>query len=69
MRLLISMLTAAALAGCATAPGMRGETEEQRLARECQARGGILVPSEANTGRAQTDFLCQRSGGATRAPG
>ena len=68
MRLLISMLTLSVLAGCAT-PGMRGETEEQRLARECQARGGVLVPSGSNTARPQIDFVCQRSGGATRTPG
>ena len=69
MRLLISMLMLGALSGCATTPGMAGETEEQRLARECQARGGILVPSGANTTRPQIDFVCQRSGGPTRTPG
>lgn len=58
----------ALLGGCATTPGMRGETDEQRLAAQCQARGGVLVPSGANTGRAQLDFVCQRYGG-TRTPG
>ncbi len=67
--ILLSGLLSGLLAGCATPAGMRGETEEQRLSRECRARGGILVPSGANTGRPQIDFVCQISGGARRTPG
>ena len=64
----VLLMSTALLGGCATAPGTGRGNEEQRLARQCQQRGGVLVPSGANTGRAQLDFVCQRSG-ASRIPG
>jgi hypothetical protein len=37
-----------------------------RLAAECQARGGILVPTGQSSGRAETDNICKITGGASR---
>lgn len=37
-----------------------------RIAGECQARGGILVPSGAQTARPQADNVCKVNGGASR---
>lgn len=56
----IAVLGLAALLGaCATAPGGGRESDEQRMARQCQARGGVLVGTGALTGRAQQDFACR----------
>jgi len=51
------------LSACATAGGENPHaTEVERLAAECQARGGILTPSGENTGRPQVDNVCRISG-------
>ena len=49
---------AATVAGCAGGPNTTA-TEDQRLRSQCEARGGILVPSGANTGRPQIDQVCR----------
>lgn len=41
----------------------------QRMAADCQARGGILVPTGELTGRPQVDYACRISGGASRISG
>lgn len=55
------------LAACAT--GKPVETYAQateRLAAECQARGGILQNIGNSSGRAETDNICKITGGASR---
>jgi len=68
MRIAAVLALTAVLGACAMTPGEVGENDEQRLARECQERGGVFVPSGANTGRVQQDFVCQRQS-ASRIPG
>jgi len=56
-----------ALSACASTPGpSRYEEELQRLADDCQARGGILSPTGQQSGRPQNDNVCRISGGASR---
>ena len=58
-----------ALGACAT--GQTYPTYQQdydKLSAECTARGGILTPSGAQTGRPQTDNVCKITGGASRLP-
>jgi hypothetical protein len=60
----------AALIGLsACASGRPVETYGQateRLAAECQARGGILQNTGNSSGRAETDNVCKLTGGASR---
>lgn len=59
-----------ALSACASGSGMsRYEEDLRKLTADCEARGGILVPTRAATGRPETEYACQISGGATRLPG
>lgn len=58
---LASLTLALLLAACA---GQRGApnmlaSERERVERGCTQRGGILVPSGANTGRAAVDYACK----------
>ena len=59
----IALLAALALtlAACASqgSGGNMLANERDQLERGCTARGGILVPSGANTGRASTDYACK----------
>lgn len=67
--ILAALAVPLALGACAT--GRTVPTYQQdldKLESECTARGGILTPSGATTGRAQTDYLCKITGGATRIP-
>lgn len=59
-----------ALSACSSTGGTdRYGTELQRLAADCQARGGILSPvGSGQTGRPQTDNVCEIRGGPARAP-
>jgi hypothetical protein len=53
-------------AACATAPSESGYgADMQRLTAECRERGGILINSGANTGRAEVDNACQIRGGSS----
>lgn len=62
---LILAATAAALSACASQDGpISGYNAEQaQLERECAARGGILAPTGAQTGRPQTENVCKITGG------
>jgi len=58
------LMFAVAVAGCA--PTMGGDhyaSELRRLTDQCEARGGILSPTGSQTGRPQTDNVCQITGG------
>ena len=62
MRALFALSAAALLAACATPHGgpSRTATEHARLAADCAARGGILVPSgRSMTGYAAVDNICR----------
>jgi hypothetical protein len=71
-RLLITALAfapaALSLAACATsetstaAPAGSYAAEQDRLQRECDARGGVLVPSGRYTGEAATENFCKITG-------
>ena len=68
--ILAALAVPLALGACAT--GRTVPTYQQdldKLESECTARGGILTPSGAQTGRPQTDNICQINGPATRIPG
>ena len=57
------------LGGCATGQPLSAYQKDlDKLEADCTARGGILTPSGAATGRAQIDYLCKITGGATRIP-
>jgi hypothetical protein len=59
------------LSACAAGTGAQSSyaSDERRLAEDCRARGGILVPTGQQTGRPQTDNVCEIRGQAARAPG
>lgn len=57
------------LGACATGnPLPTYQQEYDALNAQCVERGGILSPSGLTTGRAQTDYVCKITGGATRIP-
>ncbi|CAN5123655.1 hypothetical protein BH10PSE1_BH10PSE1_14130 [soil metagenome] len=65
--LILSALAVLGLAACATGKPIEGyNAATDRLAAECQARGGILTPTGGATGRAETDNVCRITGGSGR---
>lgn len=56
------------LSACSTAGTDRYGTDLERLSADCRARGGILVPTSQQTGRAETDNICEIRGQTGRAP-
>ena len=64
----LSILAAAASACAPSMNGNRNANETERLAAECQARGGILTPTGTVTGQPAVDNACRLTG-ATRVPG
>jgi hypothetical protein len=58
------------LAACATGSetATTGESPLDRLQRQCDARGGLLTPSGANSGIPAIDNLCNIHGTSIRAP-
>ncbi|HEY0600535.1 hypothetical protein [Brevundimonas sp.] len=51
------------LSACASAMGPdQYQTELERLAADCQARGGILSPTGQQSGRPQLDNVCKITG-------
>lgn len=70
MRLALPVLALAglALAACASTESGAGPGQNrlQQLAEECRARGGVLTPTGANTGRVEVDNACTIRGGSTR---
>lgn len=66
---LAALVAPLALAACASGrPLPTYQQDLDRLEADCSARGGILAPTGATTGRAQTDYLCKITGGASRLP-
>ncbi len=68
--LLIGLAAATALSACATTHPTEGSYAErtEKLAAECQARGGILASTGAQTGQPQTENFCKITAGASRLP-
>ncbi|WEK57529.1 MAG: hypothetical protein P0Y52_13445 [Candidatus Brevundimonas phytovorans] len=67
--ILAAVVAPLALVACATGnPLPTYQQEYDALNAQCVARGGILSPSGLTTGRAQTDYVCKITGGATRIP-
>ncbi|MNE36093.1 hypothetical protein D3C87_432340 [compost metagenome] len=65
----LSVLAALALGACATGnPQPTYQQEYDTLNAQCVERGGILSPSGLTSGRAQTDYVCKITGGASRIP-
>ncbi len=59
----VPAVAALALSACASGMGeTRYETEYQRLAADCTARGGILSPTGEQSGRPQLDNVCKVTG-------
>ena len=66
---LAALVAPLALGACATGrPQPTYDEDLAKLTAECTARGGILSPSGAPTGRAQTDYVCKITGGGSRIP-
>jgi predicted Rossmann-fold nucleotide-binding protein len=65
---LIVGMSAAALSACAShgPPQDSYIARTEKLAAECDARGGILAPTGGQTGRPETDNVCKITGGASR---
>jgi predicted Rossmann-fold nucleotide-binding protein len=62
---------AAALTACASAPDPEGgyQARTEKLAADCEARGGILAPTGGQSGRPENDNVCKITGGASRLTG
>jgi hypothetical protein len=67
MRTQFLVLTAAllGLSACASAGENRYANDLQKLSDDCKARGGILAPTGASTGRVETENVCRITGGAS----
>ena len=51
------------LSACASDMGeSRYQSELEKLAADCDARGGVLSPTGEQTGRPQTDNVCKITG-------
>ena len=59
---------AAALAGCASGPSVEGSYSARvdKLAAECQARGGILIPTGQESSQPAADNACKITGSTSR---
>ena len=68
MRALVPSALAFALAACASTgePAESYAERERQLAEGCAARGGILSPTGAQTGKPQLDSVCRISGDPPR---
>jgi hypothetical protein len=68
--LVLSAAFALGLSACATGSGGPSyhQREMARLRSECDARGGILLPSGANSGEAALDNACEIRGGVQTLP-
>ncbi|MFT4954976.1 MAG: hypothetical protein ACI8U3_001358 [Brevundimonas sp.] len=64
MRIALLAMALVPLAACATGPtGDRYHEELDRLRQDCQERGGILSPTGTQSGRPNTDYVCEIRGG------
>ena len=66
MRVAALILTLGALGACTTMGISPARAEYERLAAACEARGGVLIPTGATTGRVETENACRISGAASR---
>ena len=67
--ILAALAAPLALGACATGRTVPTYQQEyEALNAQCVERGGILTPSGLTSGRAQTDYVCKITGGATRTP-
>lgn len=67
--ILAALAAPLALGACATSRTVPTYQQEyDALNAQCVERGGILTPSGLTSGRAQTDYVCKITGGATRTP-
>jgi hypothetical protein len=65
----VSLAAAMALAACASTGGTNTyEAEYRQLNADCQARGGILAATGAQSGRPQNDNVCEIRNGSGRLP-
>jgi hypothetical protein len=65
-----STLLVLGLAGCATTPAAGGYNEDLRkLAADCEARGGILVPTGQLSARPENDNVCRINDASRLTPG
>jgi hypothetical protein len=62
------ILLGLSLSACSTAGTDTYISDLQRLSDSCRARGGILAPTGSQSGRAETDNVCEIRGGTGRAP-
>jgi outer membrane PBP1 activator LpoA protein len=59
LTVLTPVILGLALAACSTTSGAnRYVSEQQRLADDCRARGGILTSTGEQSGRPQQDNVC-----------
>jgi len=69
LAVLAAVVAPLALGACATGKTLPTYQQEyDALNAQCVERGGILSPSGLTSGRAQTDYVCKITGGATRIP-
>jgi hypothetical protein len=69
LAVLAAVIAPLALGACATGKTLPTYQQEyDALNAQCVERGGILSPSGLTSGRAQTDYVCKITGGATRIP-
>jgi hypothetical protein len=61
-------LTACTSAGYETSTSARRESPMEKLRRDCEARGGILVPTGRFTGEPALDNLCSLHGASIPPP-
>lgn len=62
-----ALLLLSACAGTMASPEGSYSSQLRQLADECRARGGILSPTGATTGRVETENVCKINGQAVRA--
>jgi hypothetical protein len=69
--LLAALAAAGALSACASTTPREGDyfTRTEKLAADCEARGGILAPTGGQSGRPENDNICKITGGASRLSG
>jgi hypothetical protein len=68
LTLIAAASLAATVSACATSPAPEGGylARTEKLAADCEARGGILAPTGGQSGRPETDNVCKITGGASR---
>lgn len=69
MRATVLFVSVLALAGCASAGTDAGQSEYDRLAAECRARGGEFKPiAGANSPHDAANYACEFKGAGPAAP-